>query len=89
MFNSKLNTETTLDILKARIWIGMFILLFWILLLVGAALTFPFIGHITREQNLVYGLIVGIPFLAIMIAYLILVIKDLKEFVSENKSVQV
>ena len=89
MFNSNLNSEITLDILKARIWIGLLILLFWLLLIAGAAVTFPFVGHITRGQNILYGVIVGIPFLSIMTAYLILVIKDFKVFASERKSGQV
>ena len=86
MFKSKFNVETNMDLMKARIWLGVIILLFWLFLITGAAVTFPFVGNLTRKQNIVYGLIVSIPFLTIVNVYLAIAFKDFKSVVSEKKN---
>ena len=77
MFKSKLNPEMTADILKGRIWIALFILADWFVILWWSWISFPFVGHKTNLQNIIYGVIVGIPFLVSILIYLVLSIKDL------------
>jgi hypothetical protein len=77
MFKSKLTPEMTTDILKGRVWIALFILADWLVILWWSWISFPFVGHKSNEQNIIYGVIVGIPFLVCMLIYLVLAIKDL------------
>ena len=64
--------------MTARVWIGVFLLALWLIFFVWAAVTFPFIGNTTQGQNLSYALIVNMPFLVIMLIYMILAVKDMK-----------
>jgi hypothetical protein len=77
MFKSKLNSEMTADVLKGRIWIGLVILADWLVIFWWSWISFPFVGHKSNLQNITYGVIVGIPFLAAILIYLALSIKDL------------
>jgi hypothetical protein len=85
MFTSNLNPETTLETLKGRVWTGVFIYTLWLIFFLMASLTFPFVGNKTQGDNLIYGFIAGIPFLVPMTIYMVLAVKDLKRFKSENK----
>ena len=86
MFKSNLNPETTVKTLKARIWIGMIIFALWLNIFLWSGLTFPFVENKTQGQNIIYGIIVAIPFLASVISYLIISAKDLKRFKTNEAS---
>lgn len=86
MFKSKLNPEVTAETLKGRVWIGVFMLAIWLVFLWWAGITFPFVGHETSGQNIVYGVIVGLPFLVLMTLYMALAVKDVKEAVAALKA---
>jgi len=86
MFKSKLNPEVSAETLKGRVWIGVFLLAIWLVFLWWAGITFPFVGHDAIGQNIVYGVIVGIPFLVLITLYMALAVKDLKEAVAAMKA---
>jgi hypothetical protein len=84
MFKSNLNPETTLESLKGRIWIGVFLYGLWLTFFILAGLSFPFVGNKTQGENLTYAFIAGIPFLAPMTIYMVLAVKDLQRFKAEK-----
>lgn len=83
MWENKINNQETQESLRARFRIGILLLFFWIILLVIAAVTFPFVEHTSQSQNVVYGLFTGIPFVLITGVYLWKAYNDLQ--VVKNK----
>jgi len=77
MKQSKFNERETPETLRARLKIGVLLLILWLIFIGMAAVTFPFVEHTTRMQNVGYGIVVGIPFLLIMALYFRKAIKDL------------
>lgn len=81
---NKLVENETMETLSARYNLGLLLVAFWILILIQAYLTFPFVGHTSKIQNVTYGLIVGIPFLIISAVFLILGRKDIIQYKNER-----
>ena len=63
--------------LRARLRMAYFLLLLFVIHIVEAYITFPFVDHTTRVQNVVYGFIVTAPFYTITIFFIILTRRDL------------
>jgi type III secretory pathway component EscU len=78
--NSKLVENETFETLRARLRLGVLLFAFWVMLMIEAYLTFPFVQHVSKIQNLVYGFIVGIPFLVLVITYLVLARRDMAQY---------
>lgn len=85
MYKSKLTETETRQSLRARLRMGILLFAFWLVLIVMAAFTFPFVEHISKAQNVGYGLIVGLPFLVVMGFYFAAAFKDLKEASATKK----
>lgn len=63
--------------LRAKLRMAYFLLLLLAIHIVEAYVTFPFVDHTTRVQNVVYGFIVTAPFYTITIFFIILTRRDL------------
>jgi hypothetical protein len=63
--------------LRARLRMAYFLLLLFIIHIVEAYITFPFVDHTSTAQNVVYGFIVAAPFYTINIIFIIVTRKDL------------
>lgn len=63
--------------LRAKLRMAYFLLLLYIIHIVEAYITFPFVDHTTTAQNVIYGLIVAAPFYTITIFFIILTRRDL------------
>lgn len=81
---SRFNERETRESLRARFAIGILLLVFWCILMGMAAVTFPFVQHETTSQNMIYGLITGLPFLVLLSLYLKRAAKDLAAFQKGN-----
>lgn len=81
---SRFNERETKESLRARFAMGIILLVFWLILMGMALVTFPFVQHATTNQNVVYGLITGLPFLVLVLLYLVRAAKDLATFPKEN-----
>ena len=79
-FKSRLNEKETIQTLRARLNMGIMLLVFWLLLLFQAYLTFPFVEHTSSIQNVIYGVIIGLPFLILVLTYIHRARKDLVSF---------
>ena len=80
---SKLVDNETIQTLRSRYRLGMLLFAFWLVTLISAYLTFPFVEHTTKMENVIYGIIVSIPFLVLSIIYLFVVQKDIVEYESK------
>ncbi len=71
--NSELNTDESKqrEISQAKFRMAFFLLLFYLITLVGGYITFPFLGFTSSIQNVIYGIIVGSPFWIIVIISLV------------------
>ncbi len=65
--------------LNANRRMSYYLLAFLLILFVLAGLTFPFVDHSDRVQNVLYGLVVAAPFIIINIVFIILTGKDLSK----------
>ncbi len=65
------------EIAQAKFRMAFFLLLFYLITLVGGYITFPFLGFTSSTQNVVYGIIVGAPFWIIVIISLLNIRKEL------------
>lgn len=63
--------------LRARLRMAYFLLLLFVIHMVEAYITFPFVDHTTATQNVVYGFIVTAPFYTINIIFIVLTRRDL------------
>ena len=66
--------ETTL---RAKLRMAYFLLLLFVIHIVEAYITFPFVDHTTTAQNVIYGFIVAAPFYTISIVFIVLTRRDL------------
>ena len=82
--NNKLVEHETMETLRARYNLGLLLVAFWILVLIQAYLTFPFVEHTSKIQNVTYGLFVGIPFLLTSVVFLILGRRDMIQYKNEK-----
>lgn len=65
-------------VLKAKRRMSVFLLILLLVFFAAAGLTFPFVDHASRVQNILYGLAVTAPFAVINIIFIVLTGKDLK-----------
>lgn len=65
--------------LRAKRRMSYYLLAFLLIMFIQAGITFPFVDHTTRFQNIVYGIIVTAPFIIINVAFIILTGRDLKK----------
>ena len=63
--------------LRAKLRMSYFLLLLFVIHIVEAYITFPFVDHTTSAQNVVYGFIVAAPFYTINILFIIVTRRDL------------
>jgi hypothetical protein len=63
--------------LRAKLRMSYFLLLLFVIHIVEAYITFPFVDHTTSAQNVVYGFIVAAPFYTINIIFIIVTRRDL------------
>ena len=63
--------------LRAKLRMSYFLLLLFLIHIVEAYITFPFVDHTTTAQNVLYGLIVAAPFYTINILFIIVTRRDL------------
>lgn len=63
--------------LRAKLRMAYFLLLLFVIHIVEAYITFPFVDHTTATQNVVYGFIVGAPFCTITTLFIVLTRRDL------------
>ena len=65
------------QVTRASFRMALWLLLFYLITLVEGYITFPFIGHATHAQNLIYGIIVGAPFWISILVFLALTRREL------------
>lgn len=63
--------------LRAKLRMAYFLLLLFVIHIVEAYITFPFVDHTTTSQNVTYGFIVAAPFYTINIIFIVLTRRDL------------
>lgn len=63
--------------LSARLRMAYFLLLLFVIHMVEAYITFPFVDHTTNVQNVVYGFIVAAPFYTINFFFILVTRRDL------------
>ena len=63
--------------LRAKLRMAYFLLLLFVIHIVEAYITFPFVDHTTTAQNVVYAFIVAAPFYMINIIFIVLTRRDL------------
>ena len=63
--------------LRAKLRMAYFLLLLFVIHIVEAYITFPFVDHTSTAQNVVYGFIVAAPFYTINIIFIIVTRRDL------------
>ncbi|MEW6439783.1 MAG: hypothetical protein AB1640_02505 [bacterium] len=67
----------TRTVLLAKLRMALFLFLLFLIHIAEAGLTFPFKGHETSTQNVLYGLVVTAPFNAVLLAFALAVWRDL------------
>ena len=77
--NSQISRSTDPAALRAQLRMSVYLLLLFAALITMAFLSIPFVGHTTVGQNMRYSFLVGAPFIAANIAYIVLVLKDLSK----------
>lgn len=65
--------------IRAKRRMSFYLLALLLIFFIEAGITFPFVDHASRFQNILYGLIVTAPFIIINIIFIILTGKDLKK----------
>jgi len=70
--------------LRAKLRMAYFLLLLFVIHIVEAYITFPFVDHTTTAQNVVYGFIVAAPFYTISIIFIVLTHGDLASIRKES-----
>jgi hypothetical protein len=64
-------------VLRARLRMSCLLLLLFVIHIIEAYVTFPFVGHASSVQNVVYGFVVAAPFCVINIVFILLTRRDL------------
>jgi hypothetical protein len=70
--------------LRAKLRMAYFLLLLFVIHIVEAYITFPFVDHTNTAQNVVYGFIVAAPFYTISIIFIVLTRRDLATIQKES-----
>lgn len=63
--------------LRAKLRMAYLLLLLFVIHIVEAYITFPFVDHSTAAQNVLYGFIVAAPFYTVNIVFILLTRRDL------------
>ena len=71
-------------VLLAKLRIALFLFLLFLIHILEACFTFPFKGHETAVQNVLYGLVVTAPFNAVLLAFTLATWKDLSAVAPEG-----
>ena len=71
--------------LRAKLRMAYFLLLLFVIHIVEAYITFPFVDHTTTGQNVAYGFIVAAPVYTINILFIILTRRDLAALRQESR----
>lgn len=74
---NNVNEPTQKTSLMARQRMAFLMLLFLFIHFIEAYITFPFVDHTTKGENLIYAFIVTAPFVIISIIFICLVRRDL------------
>jgi hypothetical protein len=56
------NASQNIEVTKAKFRMACWLLLFYIITLLWASLTFPFLGYTSSAQNVLHGIIAASPF---------------------------
>jgi len=64
-------------VLLAKLRMALLLFLLFLIHILEAHFTFPFKGHETTVQNVLYGLVVTAPFNAVLLAFILATWKDL------------
>lgn len=56
------NTVQRYEVTKAKFRMTLWLLIFFLITLLWASLTFPFLGYTSSTQNVLHGLVVASPF---------------------------
>ncbi len=70
--------------LRAKLRMSYFLLLLFVIHIIEAYVTFPFVDHTSTAQNVVYGFIVAAPFYTINIIFIVLTRRDLANLLEQN-----
>ena len=70
--------------LRAKLRMAYFLLLLFVVHIVEAYITFPFVDHTSAAQNVVYGFIVTAPFYTFNIIFIIVTRSDLAAIAQEK-----
>ena len=70
--------------LSAKLRMAYFLLLLFVIHIVEAYITFPFVDHTNTAQNVVYGFIVAALFYTICIIFIVLTRRDLATIQKES-----
>ena len=65
------------DVLRAKLRIGFLMLLLFVIYIIEAYITFPFVDHTTSAQNVAYGFVVTAPFYVTIVIFISVIWKDL------------
>ncbi len=65
------------DVLRAKLRIGLLMLLLFVIYIIEAYLAFPFVDHTTSAQNVGYGFVVTAPFYVTVIIFILVIRKGL------------
>ena len=71
--------------LRAKLRMAYFLLLLFVIHIVEAYITFPFVDHTNTAQNVIYGFIVAAPFYTICIIFIVLTRRDLATARKEDR----
>jgi hypothetical protein len=63
--------------LRAKLRMAYFLLTLFVIHILEAYITFPFVDHTSSSQNVVYGFIVAAPFYTINLVFIVLTRRDL------------
>ena len=63
--------------LRAKLRMAYFMLLLFVIHIVEAYITFPFVDHTSTAQNVIYGFVVASPFYTINILFILLTRREL------------
>ena len=78
------NATNPRQVLGARLRLGLFLMLLFLIHVVEVCLASPFVDHTTSVQTLIYGLVVTAPFSVTMIIFLFAAWRDLSVAAGEN-----
>ena len=65
------NASQMLEVTRAKFRMAFWLLLFFLIILLWAYLTFPFLGFTSSTQNVLHGIMVATPFWIAVIAALL------------------